>query len=199
MLPTRARNIHVAVDEDVRGCFWSHLWLLRPTVKVLMPRLLVVARQPNMATIETFTPGCMSSMTRGNGRVTMPSQRGQVRVAQYVIANALIRVVEIAGGSSALGLPSIRQATVRPLTRAREGCPGVYWSAARGSSRNSGPLAGDEAVFVSGYSQGVALNPGSSARKSPAAGHTAHAVRLEVMGRDILDGIEIRRGSVIPE
>ncbi len=54
-------------------------------------------------------------------------------------------------------------------------------------------------LFVSGYSQGVALNPESSARKVPLLGKPFTPARLEAMVRDILDGIEVRRSSVQPE
>ena len=43
------------------------LWRLRPAVKVLMPRRTSVSRDPNMATIQTFTPGSVSS-THGRQR-----------------------------------------------------------------------------------------------------------------------------------
>jgi signal transduction histidine kinase len=54
-------------------------------------------------------------------------------------------------------------------------------------------------LFVSGYSQGVALNPESSARKVPLLGKPFTPVRLEAMVRDILDGVEGRRHVVQPE
>ena len=52
-------------------------------------------------------------------------------------------------------------------------------------------------LFVSGYSQGVALNPDSSARKVPLLGKPFTPVRLEAMVRDILDGVEGRRQPVV--
>jgi signal transduction histidine kinase len=52
-------------------------------------------------------------------------------------------------------------------------------------------------LFVSGYSQGVALNPDSSARKVPLLGKPFTPARLEAMVRDILDGTEIRRHPVV--
>ena len=52
-------------------------------------------------------------------------------------------------------------------------------------------------LFVSGYSQGVALNPESSARKVPLLGKPFTPVRLEAMVRDILDGVEVRRHPVV--
>jgi two-component system, cell cycle sensor histidine kinase and response regulator CckA len=52
-------------------------------------------------------------------------------------------------------------------------------------------------LFVSGYSQGVALNPESSARKVPLLGKPFTPSRLEAMVRDILDGIEVRRNSAV--
>jgi signal transduction histidine kinase len=52
-------------------------------------------------------------------------------------------------------------------------------------------------LFVSGYSQGVALNPESSARKVPLLGKPFTPVRLEAMVRKILDGVEVRRHPVL--
>jgi two-component system, cell cycle sensor histidine kinase and response regulator CckA len=52
-------------------------------------------------------------------------------------------------------------------------------------------------LFVSGYSQGVALNPESSARKVPLLGKPFTPVRLEAMVRNILDGAEVRRHPVV--
>jgi CheY-like chemotaxis protein len=52
-------------------------------------------------------------------------------------------------------------------------------------------------LFVSGYSQGVALNPDSSARKVPLLGKPFTPVRLEAMVRNILDGVEVRRHPVV--
>ena len=52
-------------------------------------------------------------------------------------------------------------------------------------------------LFVSGYSQGVALNPESSARKVPLLGKPFTPVRLEAMVRNILDGVEVRRHPVV--
>jgi two-component system cell cycle sensor histidine kinase/response regulator CckA len=52
-------------------------------------------------------------------------------------------------------------------------------------------------LFVSGYSQGVALQPDSSARKVPLLGKPFTPLRLERMVRDILDGVELRRNPVV--
>jgi two-component system cell cycle sensor histidine kinase/response regulator CckA len=52
-------------------------------------------------------------------------------------------------------------------------------------------------LFVSGYSQGVALQPDSPARKVPLLGKPFTPARLESMVRDILDGVEARRGSAV--
>jgi signal transduction histidine kinase len=52
-------------------------------------------------------------------------------------------------------------------------------------------------LFVSGYSEGVALNPESSARKVPLLGKPFTPLRLEAMVRDILDGAEVRRHQVV--
>jgi signal transduction histidine kinase len=53
-------------------------------------------------------------------------------------------------------------------------------------------------IFVSGYSQGVALAPDSAARKVPLLGKPFTPARLEAMVRDVLDGAELRRPPVQP-
>jgi signal transduction histidine kinase len=54
-------------------------------------------------------------------------------------------------------------------------------------------------LLVSGYSQGVALQPDSIARKVPLLGKPFTPVRLEAIVRDILDGVEVKRPPVQPE
>jgi two-component system, cell cycle sensor histidine kinase and response regulator CckA len=54
-------------------------------------------------------------------------------------------------------------------------------------------------LLVSGYSQGVALQPDSSARKVPLLGKPFTPTRLEAIVRDILDGAEVKRHPVQPE
>ena len=63
--------------------------------------------------------------------------------------------------------------------------------------RNPARWPGIKLLFVSGYSQGVALQPGSGARKVPLLGKPFTPTRLEAMVRDILDGVEVRRSAVV--
>jgi signal transduction histidine kinase len=52
-------------------------------------------------------------------------------------------------------------------------------------------------LLVSGHSNGVALNPDSTARKVPLLGKPFTPRRLETMVRDILDGVEVRPRPVV--
>ena len=52
-------------------------------------------------------------------------------------------------------------------------------------------------LLVSGFSQGVALQPESGARKVPLLGKPFTPSRLEKIVRDILDGAELRRSPVV--
>jgi signal transduction histidine kinase/CheY-like chemotaxis protein len=56
---------------------------------------------------------------------------------------------------------------------------------------------GVKLLLVSGHSNGVALNPDSTARKVPLLGKPFTPLRLETMVRDILDGVEVRPRPVV--